>query len=395
MKKSFLWLLAGLVGLLCAGPALVAQNVALAEPLAGLVRPTSGLVGLSPSGALLRSTNNGVSFASVRAADAPRALYALSASGSTVVAIGDAAYFVRSTDNGATWSSLVSALSPAHDGPMNALSANGSTWIAVGEGGGSPAVLRSTNDGATWSAATVPFAFGGFNGVAWTGSRWVAVGGDGAFGFIYTSADGASWTLLAAAAQPLYSVSSNGSGKVVAVGDAGAILYASDGAATSTSFASVGGNIVSEALRSVAFLSGDNWIAGGDNLALVSFNSATTTPAVAAAPSATETAPYTALLSTGSGSDYYYAPATAAVTLPPQGPISLQVALVSGQLQLTLVGAQNGYSYHIETSSTLTSWSPVSGSTIAFTTGAAAPSWTYPAPAAGARVFYRAVVGSL
>lgn len=393
MKKSFIWLLAGLVGLVCAGPALVAQNVALTEPLIGLARPTNGLVGLSPTGALLRSTNNGVSFASVRAADAPRALYALAASGSTVVAIGDAAYFVRSTDDGVTWSALASALSPAHDGPMNAVAANGSTWVAVGEGGGSPSVLRSTNGGSTWVKSTVPSVFGVFNGIAWSGTRWVAVGGDGAFGFVYTSTDGASWTLLSSTMYPLYSVASNSSGKVVAVGDAGTVLYASDGGATSSSFASVGANLVSEALRSVAFLSGDNWIIGGDNLALVSFSSATTTPALVSGPSATSTTPYLALLSTGTGSNYYYAPSESATAT--HGPISLQVALVSGQLQLTLVGAQNGFSYHIETSTTLTSWTAVTGSTVPFATGNAAPSWSYPAPAAGARVFYRAVVGSL
>ncbi len=393
MNKPFLWLLAGLLGFLGAGPALLAQNVPLAQPLAALARPTSGLVGLTPAGALLRSTDNGATFPSVRVADAPRALFALAASGSTVVAMGDAAYFVRSTDNGATWSSLASALTPAHGGPVNGLAANGSSWVAVGQRGLNLSVLRSTNGGAAWASATVPVAAGALQGVAWTGSRWVAVGGDGIFGFIYTSTDGASWTRLAGASYPLYAVASNGAGKVVAVGEAGTVLYASDGGATAGSFASYGGDLVSEALRSVAFVSGDNWIAGGDNLALLSFSSATLSAAVVSAPSSTSTASYLAVASTGSG--YYYAASQAVSILEPQGPISLQVAVVAGQLRLTLVGAQNGYSYHIQGSSTLASWTPVSGSGLSYATGAPAPTWTYPLPVSGERMFYRVAVGSL
>lgn len=392
MKKPFLWLIAGLLGFLAAGPALPAQNVALNQPLAALARPTTGLVGLTPAGALLRSTDNGVTFPSVRVADSPRALYAVAASGSTVVAMGDAAYFVRSTDNGATWSALASALTPAHGGPINGIAGNGSSWVAVGQRSGSVSALRSVNGGAAWSSVTVPVAAGALHGVAWTGSRWVAVGGDGIFGFIYTSTDGTAWTRLAGADYPLYAVASNGAGKVVAVGDAGTVLYASDGGATATSFVSSGGDLVSEALRSVAFVSGDNWIAGGDNLALVSFSSATLTPAVVSAPSTTSTASYLAVASTGSG--YYYAPSESIATLEPQGPISLQVAVVGGQLRLTLVGAQTGYAYHIQSSSTLASWSAVAGSGVTQAAGAPAPTWTYPLPASGERMFYRVAVGA-
>lgn len=393
MKKPFLWLLAGLLGFLGAGPALLAQNIALTQPLSALARPTTGLVGLSPTGALLRSTTNGSSFATVRAADTPRALYAVAASASTLVAMGDAAYFVRSTDNGATWSSLASALTPAHGGPIHGLAANGSSWVAVGQRGVNLSILRSVNSGAAWTSATVPVAAGALHGVAWTGSRWVAVGGDGIFGFIYTSTDGASWTRLSGADYPLYAVASNGAGKVVAVGDAGTVLYASDGGATSTSFTSSGGDLVSEALRSVAFVSGDDWIAGGDNLALLSFSSATLTPAVVSAPSTTSTASYLAVASTGAG--YFYAPSETVGTLEPQGPISLQVAVVGGQLRLTLVGAQTGYSYHIQSSSALASWSAVAGSGVTYAAGSPAPTWTYPLPASGERMFYRVAVGSL
>jgi photosystem II stability/assembly factor-like uncharacterized protein len=369
-----------------------AQNVSIAQPLTALARPANGLVGLSPAGALLRSTNNGTSWTTVRAADATPALYTLAASGSTLVAMGDDAYFVRSTDDGQTWTNLIPAQDPVPVGSINAVAANGTTWVAVGQGNNDIFVLRSTDSGATWSAATIPVTLGSLHGITYTGTRWVAVGGNGVTGFIYTSTDGASWTALTAPSYELYAVASDGAGKVLVVGDVGTMLYATDHAATSGSFTGVDGGLVSEALRSVSFLSGSNWIAGGDSLMRVSFNGTTATKV--AEPSITETAAYT-VFSTGTGTDYYYAPAAALAALDAQGSISLQIASASGQLQLTLVGAQNGYAYHLESSTTLSTWTSVSDSTRYFLTGNAAPSWLVPLPSAGARVFYRVKVGSL
>lgn len=393
MKLKFTWLLAGLVAFVCAGGGAVAQNVALPSSFSALARTSAGLSALDANGALLRSTDNGVSFSSRRAADSPAALFALGASGSTVVAMGDSGYFVRSTDSGATFpAALTAAITPTFVGKIRALAANGSEWIGVGIRGSGYAIIRSTDGGATWaSASTVPSGSGQLYGAAWTGTRWVAVGANSLGGVILTSTTGTSWSLLTTTDYALFSVASNGAGKVLVGGDVGTLLYASDGAATAGSFASVGNDLVSEAIRVVAYLSGSSWISGGDSAVLVSFNDATSTPALVAGPDVNSGgAPITALVSTGVGASYYFA-APASPSTPP-GPISLSVASSGGQLALTLVGATNGNDYYLERSSDLSSWAPVSGSQRSYS-GGTAPAWTYSLPASGERVFYRAKSG--
>lgn len=391
MKHVFLRVLAALLCLACAAVPLHAQGIALQQELLVLARPTTGLVGLSPSGELFRSTDNGANWTSVREADSPRALYTVAVSGSTVVAMGDAGYFVRSTDNGVTWSTIASSVTPEFSGAIQAIAAHGTTWVAVGEKGLNFAALRSTDNGETWSiASSLPNPdFGGtLYGVAWSGTpgdRWVAVGSDGARGYTTTSSDGDTWTELVETDSPLYAISSNGSGTLIAVGESGAILRSTD---SGISFTAIDEGIVSESLRAVAFLSGGNWIVGGDNALRVSVSG--TIAAKVVEPSTTTAKPVTALLSDGTATGYYYHSEEVEPDPVPHGPISLQVAVVTGELNLTLVGAQAGNSYQLESSTTLTSWSPVADSTKAYTSGAA-PSWTAALPVGG-RVFYRASV---
>ena len=390
MKFVFHWLLAGVFSLLCAVVPAHAQNTTLPPGSAALARTPAALVALSTEGALSRSADNGVTFSPIRAADSPRALYTLAASANTVVAIGDGSTFVRSVDSGFTYNTLTRAVTTtviSATGAIHGLNANGTTWVAVGKANASSiAILLSTTDGATWTGATtVPAVTNGqLRGVAWTGSRWLAVGKSTSGGFILTSTDGNTWTSLTTTFDGLNAIATNGAGKVLIVGDVGTVLYATDGGATAGSFTSVGDNVVSEDLQAVAFLSGDNWIIGGNSSVLVSFNGTATGLVRDVVPGTG--APVTALLSTGSGANYY-------VSDPiPHGPISLQIALVSGQLQLTLVGAETGNTYHIESSATLAAFLAVNGSNRVFS-GGPAPSWTFPAPTAGQRIFYRAKLG--
>lgn len=394
MKNVFFRLFATLLYLACAAVVtLPVQAAALQQALFALARPTTGLVGLSPSGALLRSTDSGATWTTVRAADSPQALYTVAASGSTVIAMGDAGFFVRSTDNGVTWSTLASSLTPTLTGSIRAVAANGSNWVAVGQRGTGFGALRSSDNGATWSLSTSlssPTFGGSLYGVVWSGtpgSSWIAVGGDGARGYTTTSTDGTTWTALVQTIgfTPLRAVTSSGSGTVIAVGDAGAILQSTN---SGTSFTSIDSGIVSEDLRSVAFLSGSNWVIGGASAVLVSVNG--TTPAIVSGPSTTTTTAITALISDGTatGYDYY----SAATPPAPHGPITLGIALVSGQLQLTLVGAEAGNSYYLETSTTLTSWTLVADSMQAYS-GGTAPTWSA-ALSGGDRTFYRARSGT-
>ena len=393
MKLKFTWLLAGFVACVCAAATSFGQNVSLPANLLALARTPAGISALSDTGALLRSTNNGVSFASIRVADSPAALFALGVSGSTVVAMGDAGYFVRSTDSGATFpATLSAAITPTFSGKILSVAANGADWVAVGARGTGYAILRSTDGGASWAVASaIPSGSGQLNSVVWSGSRWVAVGANPLGGVILTSSTGASWSLLTSTDYALYSVASNGAGKVLAGGDVGTLLFASDGAATATSFTSVGNDLVSEAIRTVAFLSGSSWISGGDSAVLVSFNDSTSTPALVSGPDVNSGgAPITALLSTGVGGSYFFATPVTATTAP--GPISLSIAASGTQLTLTLVGATTGNDYYLERSSDLVAWLPVSGSQLTYS-GGTAPAWTYSLPGAGERVFYRAKSG--
>jgi photosystem II stability/assembly factor-like uncharacterized protein len=384
-------LLAGLLALVCASAPVHAQNVALNSGVAALTRATDAIVALSVDGALSRSTTNGASFTAVRPADAPQALFAVAASGSTVVAMGDASTFVRSTNSGLTYSALTPAVG-SFVGQISALSAQASTWVAVGRKGSSIAVLRSADSGATWAAATtVPAIDGQLHGVAFTGSRWLAVGSDSFGGLILTSTNGTSWSTLTTTLDALYAIATDGAGRVVVVGAAGTVLRATDGGATAGSFTSIGDNLVSEDLRSIAYLSGDSWIIGGDSGVLVSLSAAT--PALVAAPDPAVTDPVTALLWTGTGTGYLVSSPSSPPPPAPHGPISLRIVLSGGQLNLTLVGAEPGNTYRLETSATLASFSPVPSSDRVYS-GGAAPSWTYPAPSAGGRVFYRALVGA-
>lgn len=391
-------LFTGVLAWIGLGTALFAQNAQLRDDLSVLVRVSATtLVALDNEGALLRSDNGGVEFTTVRAVDDDplRELYTVAASGSTVIAMGYAGDFVRSTNGGASYSSLAYSV-PAFNGQINAVAAhNGSsstTWIAVGFKDTGPVVLRSIDDGVNWSPITVSTAAIRLNGVVWTGNRWVMVGDTALLsGIILTSTDGTTWTDLATSEYALYSVASDGAGNVLIGGDAGTLLYASDGGATPTSFTSEGDDVTSEAIRAVAFLSGTNWVAGGDQGVIVSFNSANieATPAVkASGPSETNSKPVTALAYTGSGITYYYSE-PAATTPESHGPISLTATQSGGQIQLTLVGAESGNSYYLESSTTLSSWDVVGGSTQVYD-GVNAPTWLRPLPEAGLRVFYRA-----
>jgi hypothetical protein len=374
-----------------------AQGVALDTPLEALVRSDSALVGLNASGALLRSTDNGVNFPAVRAADSPRALYALAASGGTVIAMGDAGNFVRSTDGGAAYNVLGSSLSPAFVGDIRALAYGNSRWVAVGKNGTQITAIYST-DGLVWSlAASLPARAGALSGVSWTGSKWVAVGGNGSTGFYLTSVDGSTWTAPVATAYPLNAVASDGAGKLLLAGDAGTLLYSADHAA---SFTEVGGgaegvgNLVSENLRSALFLPGTSparWVASGDSGALLTFDlgvSATVAALTHTPAAATAGLSLSALAPGGTTGAYYFAYPSS------HGAISLRITSDAGQLVITLAGARPGVSYHLETSTTLTSWSVVSGSTLTYE-GASDLVWTKPQPSAGARVFYRVKSGPI
>lgn len=387
---AFAWTSAAVVAL--------AQGTASPYALDAYARPATGLVALTATGALARSTDSGATFTQIRATDTPsRVLRAVAAGGSTVLAVGDAGLLVRSTDSGQTYGALAETLSPTFVGELRGVARGpATTWVAVGRRSNRPVFLRSTNDGVAWSdvtPASVPF--GELNAVAWDASaaRWTAVGGDGVFGLLYTSTNGTTWTAFAPAPDyPLHGVASDGAGQLLAVGGAGTLLHSADGGAT---FSDAGSGLVSEDLHAVAFLGAGQWISGGDNGVLVAVQ-----PSLGAAGATLARAPsgddrIQALLAGATAGAYLYAfQAGDAPAAGPSAPPVLRIAVVSGQLRLTLDAATTGATYHLQSSSDLVTWTPVAGSERVAVAGTP-PTWDRTLPGSNARLFYRARSGAL
>jgi photosystem II stability/assembly factor-like uncharacterized protein len=387
----------GLALFWAAGLAAFAQGTALGTQLDAVVRlPGNVLVGVSPTGALVRSVDNGANFTQVRAADSPRALLTLAVSNSVIIAAGDAGNFVRSTDSGITWTTLAAATSPSFVGKIQALAGNGaSTWVAVGTGTTNNKItpIYSLNSGLTWQASPeIPSPVGELRGLVWTGQQWVAVGGNSFGGFALRTTNPANaWSLstVPALVPPLNALASAGDASLVAVGDAGTVLYSTDHGA---SFSDVGEGLVSDDFNCVLFINGTQWAAGGDQGVVVAFDSAALEPvSVLQVPSAESPAINALVGGTTPGTFLFAIPASSG---PVVHDISATVSVVANQLRVTLVGALTGYSYHIQQSSTLASWAAVPGSSQTFA-GVNTLFWDYPLPAAGEKIFYRVVLGPL
>lgn len=388
--------LRGLVLALTLAASAWAQDTFLGAVLNSIARPAdASIVGLSPAGAILRSTNGGTQFTTVRAADTPAALKTIAASGTTVIAIGDSGYFTRSTNSGVAWSTLAQATTPSFVGTTLGLASNGiGTWVAVGTGqDGKGNLLLSTDDGASWTELTIPDFSGELRSVVWTGTRWLAVGKKGASGITLVSTDGTTWTEFLAAAYPgavlpapLNSIATDTAGNVVVVGDGtfnsnSVILALAPGDSTYTDAAGTGA--VSETLNTITFIPGtNNWVIGGNQGIVLQYTLNAANPTVLLDPS--PTAGNLKAITYGTGSTYLY-------SLPSHGTIGLTAATVSNQLLLTLTGAPtSGLSYKLESSTNLTTWTEVVGSDQVYS--GATITWTVALPAAGQKIFYRAVL---
>jgi len=374
-----------------------AQGTSLSTPLEGIARVPGALIGLSAEGALLTSADGGVTFSQLRAADSPRALYGLAASGATVLAFGDAGYFVRSANSGSSFSAIASLQVPAFSGALRAAASNASgIWVAVGQAANRAAIFRSADDGVTWLAATLPtLPVGAFlAGVTYDAltNRWIAVGGDGVSGLVLASTDaGSSWSKITLTTDyPLLSVASDGTGNLLAVGEAGQILSSANGGVT---FVSVGNDLVSENLLAVTPIGAGQWIVSGDTGVLLAydFSLGVNGASIVAGPTPAAGS-IRAVISSSTAGQYLYS-AALPETSTANSKLSLTISRIADQMQLTLAGASNSSSYHMETSSNLSVWSPVPGSTQTYS-GATPLTWLYPLPLSGERVFYRVRLGS-
>ncbi|QYM79662.1 putative Ig domain-containing protein [Horticoccus luteus] len=197
-----------------------------AEPLPGLQGVTSGpngVVAVGVSGALLQSTDNGVTWTRRYSGFTfPGSLYSVANGTPGTLVVGDYGNAWLSTTlgvwnqvGGNTGESLLSAIYA------------GGRYVTVGTGG---YIARSTSAATgTWSAATTAPAVN-YRSVAYdTATSTYTVVGDN--GTIATSPDAAVWTTQSSnSSQSLHGVAA-GNGVRVAVGTGGTILYSTNGGA--------------------------------------------------------------------------------------------------------------------------------------------------------------------
>jgi hypothetical protein len=135
-----------------------------------------------------------------------------------------------------------------------------SKFVAAGSSGR----MAWSSDGATWYEVTSStFGTTGITDIIWTGSRFVAVGGNK----IAYSTDGTSWTQVTTANKPssfstaksLQGLAWDGSGKLVAAGGGGVIIYSTD---HGTSWTQVPDSTFSISIAGITW-GGDRFIAVG------------------------------------------------------------------------------------------------------------------------------------
>jgi photosystem II stability/assembly factor-like uncharacterized protein len=155
-------------------------------------------VAAGAAGAMVRSTDNGLTWTAVTSGFGADAINGLACDRASLwVAVGAAGKVTRSTDNGATWVAVTSGLA-ATDVIYSVASDRNSTFVAVyvNSSSNSHGALRSTDKGVAWSSAVI-------NASATAGSKsiatdrkgtWISTSGSSQF---YRSLDsGASWVQI-------------------------------------------------------------------------------------------------------------------------------------------------------------------------------------------------------
>ena len=182
----------------------------------------------------------------------------IAASGTAWVAVGDSGAIARSTDDGVTFSGTTSQ--PAGAPGLSFVATSGSgTWLA---GGGTIGLLwRSTDGGATWSDVSIGSTSAIFQGATYvaSASRWLAAG---TLGEIWQSDDdGVTWALnIDTGSDSWAGIAARGS-TVVAVAAGLGRIARSTNAAGSWTTTTIGGG--TPAFTNVAAGPDQEWMAVG------------------------------------------------------------------------------------------------------------------------------------
>jgi photosystem II stability/assembly factor-like uncharacterized protein len=174
-------------------------------------------VAVGDSGNILRSTDNGSSWAN---ASTPlgSGLYAVTFGNNTFVAIGNGGKFVKSTDNGSSFDNVTSGIGKN----TSDVTFGNNTFIAVAHTG---TIVRSTDNGSSWNNATSG-TNNNLNGVGFGNNTFVVVGNSG--NILKSTDNGSSWdNVTSGTSQQLNNVTF-GNNTFVGVGDNGNILRSTD-----------------------------------------------------------------------------------------------------------------------------------------------------------------------
>ncbi len=195
-------------------------------------------IGVGDAGTMLRSVDDGITFAPVSGDRMLPLLAVAAADPSTGVAVGWNGLLRRTTDAGATWTTVPAPTSSWLAGVAFSGPAEG---IAVGTGG---TILRTRDAGSTWTPVLNAAPYGDLQGVAYADASTVVV--TGAFGIWRSTDGGATWGGAAGLGSTLYF-------GAVAFGDArNGVAVSLDGKVWHSGDAGAGWTVVATAAAPVA-----------------------------------------------------------------------------------------------------------------------------------------------
>lgn len=286
----------------------------------------------------------------------------LEAFGSTVIAVGVDGLILRSDDDGISWAQ---ANAPFVFGSLYGLAARAQSpdneWLAVGGNDENGAILRSLDDGENW-AVVETLSDISLRDAVWTGNRWLVCGMDEFFfeGVIYNSTNGTTWqtSTLSAGVNPLRALASDGSGVVLAVGEQGQILRSTDDGLNFSEIASQYKGGVD--FQAVIVDSSGTFFVGGDEKLIIEIDGSTATTLVPNAETAPTVLDFVLIDDEAVAIGSF--PASTARTVP----FTVSIA-PGGSLDFILFVEETlaGRTYYVETTTDLASgsWTLVSGST--------------------------------
>ncbi|MGN6525784.1 MAG: YCF48-related protein [Burkholderiaceae bacterium] len=204
----------------------------LSERVADFVMLDGGTILAAGDGArLMRSTDDGASFASLRPDPSPSLAAVAAADASIGIAVGSGGTVRRTVDGGATGTSV---WTPATSNLRAVAFADASLGVVVGEGGTGGTTLRTADGGATWISGVAYGLSGDLVSVAHvSGSTFVACGPAG----LWRSVDGGLfWQPVTLSGLPpgatLEAVAFGSGGKGVLLGDDGTVWSSADAGLT-------------------------------------------------------------------------------------------------------------------------------------------------------------------